>query len=288
MTRSARPVPLIISAVPTPFDDRLQLDRDAFVELLERLPDDHADVLVAGTTGEFPALDRAERDQLVDLAVAVLGPDRVVAHVGAGSLFESLRLAEHAAAAGVRRVALLTPYYLPADDRQVIDHAHSFAAAHPELAVFPYLFPDRTGVEVGAATFRALMEPVNVAGAKLSGRANDDFAAFVAVLRPDQALYTGDDSRLPGIRADGGAGVVSGCFAVVPDLMLHHRDDPDRIRHLVELLGPSIARQKFALQTLTGRPWRSRMSMPELPAGVAAEIVELVEQSRRLAPVAGS
>src|SRR5690606_22351051 len=152
-------------------------------------------------TGEFPALDRAERDQLVDLAVEVLGADRVVAHVGAASLVESSRLAEHAAAAGVRRVALLTPYYLPADDRQVIDHAHGFAAAYPGLAVFPYLFPDRTGVEVGPATFRALMEPANVAGAKLSGRANDDFAAFTALVRPDQALYTGDDSRLPVIRA---------------------------------------------------------------------------------------
>ncbi|NYE71681.1 dihydrodipicolinate synthase family protein [Microlunatus parietis] len=281
-------VPLIISAVPTPFDDALRIDRDAFAELLERLPDDHADVLVAGTTGEFPALDRAERDQLTRLAADVLGPDRVVAHVGAASLYESHQLAERAAAAGVRRVALLTPYYLPADDRQVIDHAHSFAAAHPELAVFPYLFPDRTGVVVGAATFRALMEPANVAGAKLSGRANDDFAAFAALVRPDQALYTGDDSRLPVIKTEGGAGVVSGCFAVVPDLMLRHRDDPDRIRAIVGLLGPSIARQKFALQAATGRPWRSRMSMPELRTGVAAEIAALVEQLRRLAPATGS
>ncbi|GAB3752071.1 hypothetical protein GCM10028864_29060 [Microlunatus parietis] len=279
---------MIISAVPTPFDDALRIDRDAFAELLERLPDDHADVLVAGTTGEFPALDRAERDQLTRLAADVLGPDRVVAHVGAASLYESHQLAERAAAAGVRRVALLTPYYLPADDRQVIDHAHSFAAAHPELAVFPYLFPDRTGVVVGAATFRALMEPANVAGAKLSGRANDDFAAFAALVRPDQALYTGDDSRLPVIKTEGGAGVVSGCFAVVPDLMLRHRDDPDRIRAIVGLLGPSIARQKFALQAATGRPWRSRMSMPELRTGVAAEIAALVEQLRRLAPATGS
>lgn len=287
MTSSVPPAPLIISAVPTPFDDGLRIDRDAFVELLERLPDDHADVLVAGTTGEFPALDRAEREQLTELAVEVLGAAQVVAHVGAGSLYESLRFAEHAAAAGVRRVALLTPYYLPADDRQVIEHGHTFAAAHPELQVFPYLFPDRTGVSVGPAAFRALMEPPNMAGAKLSGRANDDFATFAGLIRPDQALYTGDDSRLPVIRADGGAGVVSGCFAVVPDLMLRHRHDLDRIRQLVGLLGPSIARQKLALQKSTGRPWRSRMSMPEIPAEAAAEIAALVEQARRLDPVAG-
>lgn len=277
-------VPLIISAVPTPFDDDLQIDRDAFGELLERLPDDHADVLVAGTTGEFPALDRAERAQLTELAVEVLGPERVVAHVGAASLYESLRLAELAAAAGVRRVALLTPYYLPADGRQVIEHAHAFAAAQPELAVFPYLFPERTGVEVDAATFRALMEPPNVAGAKLSGRANDDFATFVTLTRPDQALYTGDDSRLPVIRAEGGAGVVSGCFAVLPDLMLSHRDDQAGIRHLVGLIGPSIARQKLALRLLTDRPWRSRMSLPALAPDLTAEIAALVEDARRLAP----
>jgi 4-hydroxy-tetrahydrodipicolinate synthase len=268
--------PLIISALPTPFDDRLRIDREGFTDLLQRLPDDHRDVLVAGTTGEFPALERMERADLIRIAVDQLGEDRVIAHVGSASLAESCRLTELAAQAGVRRVALLTPYFLPVDQTQVIEYFHSFAEASPEVEVYAYIFPERTGVTVEPDTFAALMEPPNIIGAKLSGAANDHFSAYLARTRDDQVLYTGDDSRLASIRAEGGAGVVSGCFPVLPGAFTESIGDADAIGRVVGTLGPSIARQKLALRMITGRPWGSRMSMPTLPQSVIDEIAALV------------
>ncbi|WP_157683258.1 dihydrodipicolinate synthase family protein [Microlunatus soli] len=265
--------------MPTPFDDHDRVDPDAFADVLSRLPAGHADVLVAGTTGEFPALDRDERRTLTEVAVRAVGADKVITHVGAASLTASDRLAEDAASVGVTRVALLTPYYLPADAEQVVAHFHTFAERHPQLSIYPYLFPDRTGVTVEPETFARLMAPANIVGVKLSGRANDHFDAFRSRLRDDQELYTGDDSRLPTIRDDGGTGVVSGCFPAVPDLLLQAIDEPGRVAEIVGLLGPSIARQKYALQLITGRAWRSRMSMPDLSAPLADQIERLVGRS---------
>lgn len=270
--------PSVISAAPTPFDDHDRIDLDAYADMLTRLPVGYTDVLVAGTTGEFPALDQDERDALTRVAVRTVGAEKVIAHVGAASPATADRLAEDAAAAGVTRVALLTPYYLPADDEQVVDHFRIFAQRHPQLKIYPYLFPDRTGVTVDPATFARLMAPANIVGVKLSGRANEHFAEYRDRLRTGQDLYTGDDSRLGTIRDDGGTGVVSGCFAAVPDLLLNAIKEPDRVAEIVGLLGPSIARQKYALQLITGRPWRSRMSMPKLSASVLDEIERLVGQ----------
>lgn len=268
--------PLIISAVPTPFDDRGQVDADAFAELLSRLPADHADVLVAGTTGEFPALERDERRELIRIAAQTVGADHVIAHVGAASRYAVDELTADAESCGVVRVALLTPYYLPADAQQVVDHFCTFAEHHRSLQIYPYLFPDRTGVEVDAQAFAELMAPANIVGVKLSGRANDHFDDYRERLRPEQALYSGDDSRIGTIRGQGGTGVVSGCFPVVSELLLAAIGDQDRIGQIVGLLGPSIARQKYALQLITGKSWQARMSMPTLSNTTRAAIERLV------------
>ncbi len=67
---------------------------------------------MAGTTGEFPALEDSERLSLIELALAEAGPDRVIAHVGAADARHCARLASAASARGATRLAAITPYYL--------------------------------------------------------------------------------------------------------------------------------------------------------------------------------
>jgi 4-hydroxy-tetrahydrodipicolinate synthase len=273
--------PSVISAVPTPFGTDLEVDSAAFAELLTRLPGDHRDVLVAGTTGEFPALTDAERVVLFRTAADVLGPDAVVAHVGGASLRQALGLAGAAADLGLRRVALLTPYYLPADEQQVVDFFGGFTARQPGLDVFVYLFPERTGVPVSPAGLGALAGLPHVVGVKLSGSANDRLAEHRAALRPGQWLYSGDDRRALSIAAEGGTGVVSGCFPVLPQPFLDGLGRPDdraaqqAVDRVVDVLGPSSARLKLALAAQTGRPWRARMSMPVLDDRARRDVLDL-------------
>ena len=90
---------VVLSAVPTPFATDGSLDL-AGARRLFGFAADHVDGLfVAGTTGEFPALDDDERLSLVELALEVAGADRVIAHIGAPDSYRAARLARSAVSA---------------------------------------------------------------------------------------------------------------------------------------------------------------------------------------------
>ena len=76
-------VPVVFSAVPTLFSASGELDAGANRALYKLAAGLLDGLFVAGTTGEFPALEDSERLALFELALAEAGPDRVIAHVGA-------------------------------------------------------------------------------------------------------------------------------------------------------------------------------------------------------------
>ena len=95
------PAPVVFSAVPTLFSRDGEIDLEANRALYKTVAGLLDGLFVAGTTGEFPALDDAERLALFELALAEAGPDRVIAHIGAPDARHSGRLARAAAALGV-------------------------------------------------------------------------------------------------------------------------------------------------------------------------------------------
>ena len=135
----------LIPAVPVPFLADGALDEKGLAPLYGFLDDAGVDgVFVSGTTGEFPALDDAERDVVLTEALAVFGPERVYAHVGAASARQAERLAARAVALGATTLAAITPYYLPAGPRALVDHYRRIAAAAGDARLFVYLYPART------------------------------------------------------------------------------------------------------------------------------------------------
>ena len=84
---------IILSAVPTLFAADGEVDREANRALYKVVAGQLDGLFVAGTTGEFPALDDTERLTLFELALAEAGPDRVIAHIGAPDARHSARLA---------------------------------------------------------------------------------------------------------------------------------------------------------------------------------------------------
>jgi 4-hydroxy-tetrahydrodipicolinate synthase len=201
----------VLSATPTLFRDDGALDEAANRALLTWLHSRVDGVFVAGTTGEFPALDRAERRLLTELALAVFGPDRTIVHVGAASTRDAIALTEDALSAGATRLAVITPYYLPADAQAVRRHFAAVRKAAGAADVYGYLFPERTGVTVTPQEFAE----TGLRGGKLSGGAAAEFAAFRAAL-PDARFWSGADTDLAAVARAGGAGIVSGLSAAFP------------------------------------------------------------------------
>lgn len=280
----------IISALPVPFTPEGTIEWDSYDALLQRVSPHVHGALVAGTTGEFPALDDDERLEAFRRACLVLGTERVIAHIGHPSLRQVVRLGKAAAELGITRMATLSPYYLPADDAAVVEFFHGVTVSLPGIDHYVYLFPERTGITVSTAAFREIMALPGVRGVKLSGAATLDLVAYSAELSLGQEVYSGDDSTLPQVLENGGTGVVSGVSAAFPETFARLASALDAspqkgegisdeaqavqktVVELVRLAGPSIIRLKEAVSVNVGGDWASRMPMPAIDDTLRSEL----------------
>ena len=267
--------PEILSALTTPFLPEGDLDRTAFVANLERLAPLVDGVFVAGTTGEFPALDSREHALLTQEALRVFGPERVVVHVGAPSTRQSLALTAEAVRLGARRFAALTPYYLPASAAGTTRHwAAIKEACGGEL--YGYVYPDVAVSDLLPADLPAVLAS-GIDGIKTSATAAGRVEEYLDVAPSGFKLWSGNDADVPHVMAAGGTGTVSGCAGVYPwpwvDLREALRTGDQaavsvaqaRIERIVPLIGPSIANLKYGLdaQGLSGGACRMPIDDPD-------------------------
>ncbi len=219
---SARPV--LISAVPTPFDDEERFSASAFAALLTRLDGAGIDaVFVAGTTGEFTALDDDERIETFAIALDVFGSSRVFAHVGAPSAYQAERLTRKARAAGAERLAAVTPFFHSAPPEQILDYYRRIVEASEGAEVYAYLFRQRT-TTVSPPSLLPRLADIGVAGVKISGESDSSVQAFLRHAPEGFRLYSGNDTSLRWLLEQGGAGIVSGVSSAFPEPFVRLRE----------------------------------------------------------------
>jgi 4-hydroxy-tetrahydrodipicolinate synthase len=277
----------VITAVTTPFHRNGDLDPVSARTLYRFAHRSTGQLLVAGTTGEFPALSTGEHLLLIETALEIAGDQDVIAHVGASDAFNAARLAAAAVRAGARRLAALTPYYLPANSAELYAYFGRVREAAGDAQIYAYLFPDRSGVDVTPELCAELATTYGLAGVKLSGAASKQVREHVAAAPEGFEVYSGNDRELANVLAAGGAGVVSGCAAGIPEPFVALADGDqrgtaqDRVDRVVDALGPSIGRIKCA-QRLRGLPaGHSRMTVADPDAETEAIIKALVADNER-------
>lgn len=215
---------LLFTAALTPFtaDGGLDVDRlDSYYRwLLEAGVDG---VFACGTTGEFSALDRAERGQVITSALGVFGPERVIAHVGAVTLREATALAEAARDAGAIRFAAMTPWF-------DVAQPSSLTRYYTELTricgggVYAYHFPARTTVSLTPQQLRQITAEAELIGIKVSGLPSEDVLGFLDPDRTDFEVFTGNDASFIDCVIGGAAGAVSGMSSAFPGVFVAARD----------------------------------------------------------------
>lgn len=280
---------VVLAAVPTPFDADGSLDLALARRLLRFLADRVDGLFVAGTTGEFPALDGDERIALIETAIEVAGPDRVIAHIGAPDAYHAARLAREAAALGAARIAAITPYYMAASPAEVTAYYLRIREAAPAAGLYAYIFPERTGLTVTPQQFCELADNVGLAGAKFSGAAARNVAECAAA-RPGLRIFSGDDTDLAATLRAGGAGIISARSAAYPEVFAAlsaalaagpagagaaaaRQADVSAIASL----GASVGLVKAALRVRGFGPMAARMPAAEPDEATAARLAELVK-----------
>jgi dihydrodipicolinate synthase/N-acetylneuraminate lyase len=271
--------PLVITATPTPFLEDGALDLVSARRLFETLAGTGVDAwFVAGSTGEFPALDDDERLALYRLALEVGGPERVIAHVGAASARQAARLLWAAADAGVRRFAAITPYYLPSDAAGTDAAIAEVRAAAGDLPLYLDLIPRLTGTTVTPAEAAAIVARHGLAGLKLSIPGTGFLEAVRGLVPETVELLSGEDRLLEEVAAAGGNGVVSGVSSACPGLFVDWAaavagPDADalaavrgRAERAVDVIAPRISHAKVALEmlgTFRSATCRMAIAMPD-------------------------
>jgi 4-hydroxy-tetrahydrodipicolinate synthase len=152
----------IHAALVTPFDTDERVDEAALAGLVTDLLDRGvAGVAVNGSTGEFPALSPQERRRCVEVVrAAANGRGVVTVGVGAMRTREAVAHAEHAAEAGADCLLVVSPYYEPSSDDEVV--AYMTAIADVGLPVMVYNNPAATGWSMAPELLARLAEHDNV------------------------------------------------------------------------------------------------------------------------------
>ncbi|RFU19352.1 4-hydroxy-tetrahydrodipicolinate synthase [Geodermatophilus marinus] len=210
MTRDpTRPFGRVLTAMVTPLAEDGSIDLAGAQELAAHLVDRgaHDGLVVAGTTGESPALSDAEQRAVLEAVLDAVG-DRatVVAGVGTNDTAHSIDKARDAERLGAHGLMVVTPYYNKPPQAGLLRHFTAVADA-TDLPVMLYDIPPRTVVPIEVETLVRAAEHPRIVAVK---DAKGDLGAVAWTLaRTDLAYYSGEDMLNLPLLALGAVGVVS-------------------------------------------------------------------------------
>jgi 4-hydroxy-tetrahydrodipicolinate synthase len=199
-----------IPALVTPMRDDGTIDFDAWDALLDfHLREGTDGVVVGGTTGESPVLERGELEELVRRAKARLGGRiPVIAGSGTNGTAKSVALSKAVEAAGADALLVVTPYYNKPTQEGLFRHFSAIADA-VGIPLILYNVPGRTSCDMLADTVARLSRHPRIAGVK---EATGDITRGEAILRqsrPGFVLLSGDDPTAADLIRVGAKGVIS-------------------------------------------------------------------------------
>jgi 4-hydroxy-tetrahydrodipicolinate synthase len=208
----------VYSAVATPFTVDEELDEGGLRTLVDRTVVAGVHGLVpCGSTGEFSALTRSERERVVEVVIEQsAGRVPVVPQTGATSTREAIELSKHAEKHGAAAIMVVAPYYEPFSIAE-IKRYYADVAGSVSIPVMAYNLPAATGVNLTPQILGELIDEVpNVEYVKDT---SGDFTAAAQLIHEygDRvSVFVGWDTLFLAALLEGAAGSVIGAANVVP------------------------------------------------------------------------
>lgn len=211
----------LVTAMVTPFDEQLQVDRAKTEALVEHLiATGTTGLVVAGTTGESPTLTAQEKLDLYRHVVEIVdGRIPVIAGTGSNNTAASIEMTQKAADTGVDGIMLVVPYYNKPSQEGLYQHFKTIAES-VSLPVMLYNIPGRSVINMTTDTVVRLAEDVaNIVAIKEAGVDLSQMSFIIDQTPDDFTLYTGDDKMTLPCMSVGGHGVVSVASHVIGNEM---------------------------------------------------------------------
>jgi len=199
-----------IPALVTPMRNDGTIDIPSWEALLDFHAREGSDgVVVGGTTGESPVLDRPELEELIRRAKARLaGRVPVIAGSGTNGTVKSVALSRAAEAAGADALLVVTPYYNKPTQEGLYRHFTAIADA-VDIPVILYNVPGRTACDLLPETIARLSRHPRIVGVKEATGDLDRGADVLRQSQPGFLLISGDDPTAAQLMRIGSCGVIS-------------------------------------------------------------------------------
>jgi 4-hydroxy-tetrahydrodipicolinate synthase len=207
-------------AIVTPMTADGSLDWPAWDRLLDFHVREGTDgIVVAGTTGESPALSADEIEELTRRAVARChGKLKVIVGAGTHSTSGTVARARTLSRLGVDALMLVTPYYNKPPQEGL--YRHFMAAAEASAApVILYNVPGRTAVDLLPGTVARLARNPQIVAIKEATGSLQRARETLSVCPPEFTLLSGDDATAIDLMSVGARGVISVSANVAPRRM---------------------------------------------------------------------
>ena len=170
-------------------------------------------VLAGGTTGE--GILQTPEERIRGITLFARSGLTTIAHCGAQTTADTVRLAAAAAEAGAAAVAVIAPPYFRLDDRALLAHFQAAAAACAPMPFYVYEFEAVSGYAASIEVVSRLRDHApNYVGLKVS---DAPWARFAPYLLNGLDVFVGPEALIAQGMASGAVGAVSGLAAAFPE-----------------------------------------------------------------------
>ena len=245
-----RPLPRVMPAIITPFDDHQELDLDAHrhnVSFLGGLG--YEGFVLAGSTGEGPLLEPGERRELASASREGADDAFLLCGINAETNRIAARQIAEAAEGGADAVLVLTPTTLSRNRTNFVTAFFREVADESPLPVFLYSVPIVTAYSMPLEAVWELAEHPNVVGMKDSSGDAIRNQRMLAGLPDDFALYNGAAPAVTLTLAAGAHGAILAAANYVPQLSLEvvaaaveNQSGNMKIQHRLTAANDAVAR----------------------------------------------
>lgn len=208
----------VLTAIVTPFDADGEVNPQALKQQINRQLAAGNGIFCGGTNGEFFVLNEQEKVAVTATCVdEVAGRMPVVAHIGEIATRDTIRLGKQIEKLGVDAVSVITPYFVPLKQDELIAHYTAVADAL-SVPVFLYNIPARTGNTIEPQTARTLAAHPNIIGIKDSAGSYESLSGFLQAVKDCENfdVLNGPDSLIHQGFVDGCSACISGLANVAP------------------------------------------------------------------------
>ena len=181
-------------------------------------------LLFLGSLGEFYALQRNEKEQLIKFAVKTVSKrTQVIIGVGDTCWQRTVQLMHYAEKVGADAINIVSPYYFAPSRVSVLDYFER-TASETTLPIMLYNFPDRTGNDLSPEiVYKLVRRCENILGIKDTVNNISHTRSICQAIKAeykDFAVLSGYDEYYIPNRIAGGDGVLCGLTNVMPELFV--------------------------------------------------------------------